>query len=505
MLFKKPQVAFYPFMVLRDDYKCVRCKSCVDQCSFGATYYDEDLDMIMNHHENCVNCKRCEAFCPTDAIKVVRNPSTFHPDANWTEEAIRDIHTQMLTGAVILTSTGNDKPIKNYFDHLLLDACQVTNPPIDPLREPMELKTFIGRKTDQVEFDEDGINIKTKIGKQLELEIPVLFSAMSYGSINLNLQKAMARAAKEFGTLWNTGEGGLHKSLREYKDWTIVQVASGRFGVDLDYLETSAAIEIKIGQGAKPGIGGHLPGEKVNEGIAETRMIPVGADAISPAPHHDIYSIEDLRQLIYALKEATNYERPVFVKIAAVHNVAAIACGIAHAGADAIAIDGVRGGTGATPKSLRDHVGIPIELAIAAVDDRLRKEGLRNEVSLIAAGGFRSAVDVLKAIALGADAVYIGTVAKLAAGCTQCQQCHTGKCAWGITTNDPRLAKRLNPDIVAENLYNLLRAWAHDIKELLGAMGINAIESIKGNRLRLRSWGLTEQENKILGVLPAGM
>ena len=120
----------------------------------------------------------------------------------------------MLTGAVILTSTGNDKPIKNYFDHLLLDACQVTNPPIDPLREPMELRTFIGRKTDQVEFDEDGINIKTKIGKQLELEIPVLFSAMSYGSINLNLQKAMARAANEFGTLWNTGEGGLHKNLK---------------------------------------------------------------------------------------------------------------------------------------------------------------------------------------------------------------------------------------------------------------------------------------------------
>ena len=138
MLFKKPQVAFYPFMVLRDDYKCIRCKSCVDQCSFDATYYDEDLDMIMNRHENCVNCKRCEAFCPTDAIKVVKNPSTFHPDANWTAEAIRDIHTQMLTGAVILTSTGNDKPIRNYFDHLLLDACQVTNPPIDPLREPMD-------------------------------------------------------------------------------------------------------------------------------------------------------------------------------------------------------------------------------------------------------------------------------------------------------------------------------------------------------------------------------
>src|SRR3989304_4437597 len=177
-------------------------------------------------------------------------------------------------------------------------------------------------------------------------------------------------------------------------------------------------VEIKIGQGAKPGIGGHLPGEKVSAEVAETRMIPTGTDALSPAPHHDIYSIEDLSQLIYALKEATHYEKPVSVKIAAVHNSAAIASGIVRAGADIIAIDGLRGATGAAPKVIRDNVGIPIELAIASVDTRLREEGIRNRVSLIAGGGIRSSSDVVKAIALGADACYIATAALIAMGCT---------------------------------------------------------------------------------------
>jgi glutamate synthase domain-containing protein 2 len=283
-----------------------------------------------------------------------------------------------------------------------------------------------------------------------------------------------------------------------------VQCASGRFGVHKDYLQAGAAIEIKIGQGAKPGIGGHLPGEKVSREVSMTRMIPEGSDALSPAPHHDIYSIEDLRQLIYALKEATRYEKPVSVKIAAVHNSAAIASGMVRAGADIIALDGIRGGTGAAPTTIRDNVGIPIELAIASVDQRLREEGIRHQASIVAAGGFRSSSDVIKAIALGADAVYIGTSALVAMGCHLCQICYTGKCNWGIATQDPYLEKRLNPEIAKERLMNLLRAWEHEIKEMLGGMGINAIESLRGNRLHLRGVGLTDSELDILGILPAG-
>jgi glutamate synthase domain-containing protein 2 len=314
----------------------------------------------------------------------------------------------------------------------------------------------------------------------------------------------LARAARDLGTLYNTGEGGLHASLYEYGSNTIVQCASGRFGLHVDYLNAGVAIEIKIGQGAKPGIGGHLPGEKVTEEISKTRMIPVGSDAISPAPHHDIYSIEDLRGLIFALKEATEYKKLVFVKIAAVHNVAAIASGIIRAGADAVVIDGLKGGTGAAPTMFRDYIGIPIELAISAVDKRLREEGIRHRASIIASGGIRNSADVVKAIALGADAVYIGTAALIAVGCTMCQRCYTGKCPWGIATNNPELIKRLPPDVAYEKIYNLVKGWALEIKEMLGAMGINSIESLKGNRDKLRAVGLTEKEMEILEVKHAG-
>jgi glutamate synthase domain-containing protein 2 len=233
-------------------------------------------------------------------------------------------------------------------------------------------------------------------------------------------------------------------------------------------------------------------------------MIPQGSDAISPAPHHDIYSIEDLRQLIFALKEATNYTKPVSVKIAAVHNIAAICSGIARAGADIIAIDGYRGGTGAAPTRIRDNVGIPIELALAAVDTRLRDEGIRNQVSIVCGGTVRNSADIIKAIALGADAVYIASSALLTMGCHMCQKCYTGKCNWGIATQDPNLTKRLNPDIAVRRLKNLLHAWAHEMMEIMGGMGINAIESLRGNRHMLRGIGLSDRELNILGIKAAG-
>ena len=233
-------------------------------------------------------------------------------------------------------------------------------------------------------------------------------------------------------------------------------------------------------------------------------MIPEGTDAISPAPHHDIYSIEDLRQLVFSLKEASDYKKPVIVKIAAVHNVAAIASGIARSGADIIAIDGYRGGTGAALKKIRDNVGIPIELALASVDQRLRDEGIRGDVSVVVGGSIRSSADIVKAVALGADAVYIATSALIALGCHLCRSCQSGKCNWGIATQIPELVKRLNPEDGKERLVNLVNAWTHEIKEMLGGMGINSIEALRGNRLMLRGIGMNEKELEILGIKHAG-
>jgi glutamate synthase domain-containing protein 2 len=490
------------FVVERDDSRCIRCQVCVNQCTFDVHSYDTGDDEIRSHEENCVGCHRCVVFCPTRALTVRRNPLDYRENYNWRPEVIEDIIKQSETGGVLLTGMGNDKSYRIYWDHLVLNASQVTNPSIDPLREPMELTGYLGRKPDRVEFG--SLGLETNLAPQVKLELPVMFSAMSYGAVSLNVQESLARAATQMGTLWNTGEGGLHHRLYKYGGNTVVQVASGRFGVHSEYLDVARIVEIKIGQGAKPGIGGHLPGEKVSAEVAMTRMIPRGTDALSPAPQHDIYSIEDLAQLVYALKEATNYTKPVSVKIAAVHNSAAIASGMVRAGADIIVLDGLRGATGAAPKIIRDNVGIPIELALASVDDRLRQEGIRNQASLVIAGGIRNSGDVAKAIALGADAVYIATAALVALGCTVCQQCHTGKCAWGICTPDPRLSKRVNPDIGARRLSNLLRGWSLELKDILGGMGINALESLRGNRLHLRGVGLTDTELDILGVRMAG-
>jgi len=506
LLYKAPYDTFSDFVIVRDKDLCINCRVCERQCSYKAHVYDPETDSMKEDNAKCVDCHRCEALCPTGALSIRENPRNFKANASWTSYHIKNLYKQASTGGVLLTGMGNDKPYPIYWDSILLDASQVTNPSIDPLREPMELVTYLGRKPDAIEVTGEGgkLKLKTPLEPQVKLNYPIVFSAMSYGAINYNAHLAMARAAKECGILYNTGEGGLHPTLYDYGPWTIVQVASGRFGVHADYLNAGSAIEIKVGQGAKPGIGGHLPGEKVSEGISLTRMIPTGTDALSPAPHHDIYSIEDLRQLIYALKEASGYTKPVSVKIAAVHNAAAIASGMVRAGADIIAIDGLRGGTGAAPTMIRDNVGIPLELALAAVDDRLRQEGIRNQASVLAAGGIRCSADVVKAIALGADAVYIGTAALIAMGCGMCQKCYTGKCPWGITTNDPYLAKRLNPEVATERLINLVHAWGHEIQEMLGGMGINAIESLRGNRERLRGVGLSRLELDILGIKHAG-
>lgn len=498
-------VNFFParFEVLRNPDKCIKCRACERQCSNEVHYYDSDYDKMLANEANCVDCQRCVCICPTGALKIRKNENEFNESVNYTQQVMIENYRQAESGGVLLSSMGTPKDYPVYWDKMLINASQVTNPPIDPLREPMETKVFLGKKPSAIEKNPDG-SIKTELPPHLELDVPIMFSAMSYGSISKNAHESLARAAEELGTYYNTGEGGLHKDFYQYGANTIVQVASGRFGVFKGYLDAGAAIEIKMGQGAKPGIGGHLPGAKIREDVSKTRMIPMGTDAISPAPHHDIYSIEDLRQLIFSLKEATDYSKPVIVKIAAVHNVAAIASGIARSGADVIAIDGFRGGTGAAPTRIRDNVGIPIELALASVDQRLRDEGIRNEVSIVVGGSVRSSSDAVKAFALGADAIYIGTPALLALGCHLCRSCHSGKCNWGIATQRPDLVKRLNPDLGYKRLVNLVRAWDHEIKEMMGGMGINSIEALKGNRLMLRGIGLTQKELDILGIQHAG-
>ncbi|WP_406660644.1 glutamate synthase-related protein [Methanolobus sp. ZRKC3] len=493
----------YKISIDRD--QCMECMRCVDNCSYG-TYRIEN-DKIIIDSRKCTACHRCISMCPRDAISLQERPVDYRSHPLWTVEAREDIINQARTGKIVLAGMGNARDYPIIFDRLVLDACQVTNPSIDPLREPMELRTYLGKKPSKLEFtrdDKGDIELKTELAPNLKLETPIMIGHMSYGAISLNAQLSLAKAVAKTGTFMGTGEGGMHESIYPYQGSTIVQIASGRFGVDINYLERGAAIEIKIGQGAKPGIGGHLPGEKVCSDVSCTRMIPLGSDAISPAPHHDIYSIEDLAQLVRSLKEATEWKKPVFVKIAAVHNVAAIAAGIARSSADAVVIDGFRGGTGAAPKVFRDNVGIPIEAAIAAVDEKLNDQGIRNQVSVIASGGIRNSADLAKSIALGADAVYIGTASLIALGCRVCGNCYRGLCPWGIATQRPDLVERIDPEVGSEQVANLIRGWTLELSELMGAAGINSIESLRGNRDRLRGYMLDEGLMDVLQVDSVG-
>ncbi len=451
-------------------------------------------------------CGRCISFCPTSAITVNEVPDIFPQHPGFTKRDRKIIAAQANSGGVMLSSCGTDLPYRSIFDDLLLDAAQVTNPSIDPLREPIETRTYVGRRSGKLHIEErtGKYELVSGDGAIVPMDMPIMIGHISLGSVSYNTQKALFLAAEKCNIVAGSGEGGLHPDFLNFAHRINSEVASGRFGVTAEHLKRVAAVEIKIGQGAKPGHGGHLPGEKVTEMISQTRMIPEGTDALSPYPHHDIYSIEDLQQLISVLKEAVDYEVPVGVKVAAVHNIGAIASGIVRAKADFITLDGFRGGTGSAPRVIRDHAGIPIEVAISTVDQKLTEEGLRNRVTLIASGSIRSSADMIKVIALGADVVSVCTAPMIAMGCRMCQQCHMGICAWGIATQRVELSSRLNPRVAAANVVNLFRAWNEELREALGAMGIDSVESLVGNRDRLRYLGPNPRIADIIEVKHVG-
>src|SRR4030042_2054789 len=294
------------FRVKIDSDLCKKCKRCISHCSYGALSFNGT--QIVPNHEMCVACQRCMLMCPAAAISIETNPAIYPPHGIYNERIRRIVEAQSGTGGVLLSSTGSDLNYRVIFDDILLDACQVTNPAIDPLREPVETRVFLGKKPEKLDFSIDPIDpakasLKSEFPPNFEMAMPIMVGHMSLGSISFNACKAIYRAVTELGIVAGSGEGGLHPEFYAYKKNLISEVASGGFGVNFDFFLDTVALEIKIGQGAKPGHGGHLPGEKVNNLISLTRMIPKGRDAPSPHPHHDIYSIEDLAPLISAIKE----------------------------------------------------------------------------------------------------------------------------------------------------------------------------------------------------------
>jgi glutamate synthase (NADPH) large chain len=320
--------------------------------------------------------------------------------------------------------------------------------------------------------------------------LPFMISSMSFGSQNEIAFRAYAEAAERLNMISFNGEGGEIKDmLGKYPNTRGQQVASGRFGVNVELLNSTNLIELKIGQGAKPGEGGHLPGSKVTEKVAAARNATTGSDLISPSNNHDIYSIEDLAQIITEFKTA-NDQAKVAVKVPIVPNIGTIAVGIAKAGADYITLSGFDGGTGAARVHALQHVGLPIEIGVKAAHNALIEAGLRNSVELWADGGMRSALDVMKVILLGANRVGFGTLAMIAVGCTTCRGCHLDTCHVGIATQieSEEQAKehglrRFVPrqfDLAVEGLTNLFTAFGKELQVLTAALGAKRTQDLVG-------------------------
>jgi glutamate synthase domain-containing protein 2 len=378
--------------------------------------------------------------------------------------------------------------------------CSLTRIPLEGYREKCSTKTVLGTRHAK---------------KPIELDIPIMITGMSWGALSLNAKTALAKGAALAGSSNTTGDGGMLRAERDASRCLIYEVLPSRYGINIHDMREADGIELTIGQGAKPGTGGLLLGSKVSDVIAHQRDLPMGVDQRSPARHPDFLGPDDMVIKVEELREATDGQVPIFIKMGAsrVFDDVKLA---AKAGADVIVVDGMEGGTAASPAILQEHTGLPTLAAVCEARRALEDIGVYGEVQLIIAGGIRDGVDAAKAIALGADAIYIGTAALIALNCNRamyeidyhaigaapyhCHHCHTGRCPVGITTQNPELMKRLDIDEGAERVLNLLRAMTLEIQMLARACGKSDVHHLEPEDMA----ALTAEASMICGIPLAG-
>jgi glutamate synthase domain-containing protein 2 len=315
---------------------------------------------------------------------------------------------------------------------------------------------------------------------QVHIDLPVYGGGMSFGSVSIHTILGKARAATAWNTFTCTGEGGYHDRLKPYDDHVITQVATGLFGVREDTIQRVRIVEFKYAQGAKPGLGGHLLGDKNTPAVARMREAVAGNALFSPFPFHSVYSVEDHKKHIDWIKQV-NPRTLVSVKVSTPTDVDMVAVGSYYAGAHIIHLDGSYGGTGAAPDIAKKNIAMPIEYAIAKVHKFLKAEGIRDSVTLIVSGGARNAYDVMKAIALGADGVVVGTAEMVALGCVRCACCESGRgCPRGIASTDPELMLKMSLEWASQRLINLLHAWREQMVDILVRLGLPSVKALRG-------------------------
>ncbi len=461
-----------------------KCATCVEVCPYDVYAFEDGGQVVVQNFNACVGCRICAEFCPGNAIRINSAEPESITRALWTFPTVEEIHYKALTGQYMLRGFGTMGPLP-HFDSIVVVPSQISSPaPRDKYREECKVEVVIGEGMCE---------------KPLRLKLPIVFPAMSFGALSREAKLALAICAAQMGIATNTGEGGLvpgenyfangyADAERTDKHWEpggylVIQWSTGRWGVSADYVRAGDAVEVKIGQGAKPGMGGHLLGKKVTEEIAAVRGIPVGSDALSPCRYYDVQSPDDMKRMVAFLREVTDYQVPILMKLGPSRPYADVrAC--AEAGVDAISIDGAAGGTGASPDIVTQSVGIPTIACIPPAVRALQDLGLHHKVKLIALGGIRGGLDAFKALAMGADAVGFGSAAEIALGCRACMACHKGECVYGITSQNPRLRARLDPEEGAQRLSNFIRATAEEIKILTMLSGHNDIHDLSAEDLR---------------------
>src|SRR5213594_596506 len=338
-----------------------------------------------------------------------------------------------------------------------------------------------------MKIDEEKVDLSIPLnrrdeGARLQIPLPIYGGGMSFGSISLNFMLARARAAQRIRTYTSTGEGGYPEQLVPYKDNIITQVATGMFGVREETIQYAPIVEFKYAQGAKPGLGGHLLADKVTSEVAKMRESSMFTSLYSPFPFHSVYSVEDHKKHVDWIK-TVNPRALVSVKVSTPTDVDMVAIGSYYAGANIIHIDGGYGGTGAAPEIAKKNIAMPVEYAIPKVHDYLVSEGVRDKVVLMASGGIRTADDIAKAIALGADGCVVATAEAVAVGCTHCGNCERGRgCQVGITTTDPELSQFIDPEWGEMRIVNLFNAWSRRLRIILASFGLQSIRELRGRK-----------------------
>ena len=385
----------------------------------------------------------------------------------WDPETISEIKHKAETGKHRIRGCGSTKKYPS-FDDLLVLPSQLSRLSIDTYREDCRTQTVLGSRFAK---------------NPLVIETPIMISGMSYGALSKEAKTALAKSTQIVGTSINNGEGGLLPEERDNSYKQVVQITPSRMGFSLKNIEAADALEIICGIGAKPGLSGHLMGSKITKEIAEFRQLPEGIDLHSHPRHGDIFGADDMVLKIQELRDVTDWKIPIFVKIAAgrVKEDVKIA---AKTGADGIVVDGSEGGTGAAPVVASAHLGIPTLPALVQAVRALEEMGVKEEISLVVSGGIRDGSDVVKALALGADAVAIGTGAMVAMGCVVCLRCHEGKCAFGIGTQDPERRKKLNIDDAAKKIANYIQGMTYEAVLIAKAAGKTALANMEREDLR---------------------